>query len=412
MKRQLIGPVKSLLSMSGLPLKGALTDTMLPVSQDSGILIHGDVIENIDSYNKLKEEVLNTGTELINLDGDYIALPGFVDAHTHICFNGSRAHDYARRNAGMSYLDIARMGGGIWDTVRRTRQASKEQLIDGILNRVEDLIKIGITTVEVKSGYGLSVESELKMIQSIHEANRITPLDLISTCLAAHIVPKDFAGSTTAYLDTILKELLPTIKSEYGCHRIDAFVEEEAYGVGDVEPYLRSAQEMGFDITLHADQFHPMGSALAVELGAVSADHLEASGEREIDLLAHSDVVATVLPGATLGLGCAFAPARKLLDAGACVAIASDWNPGSAPMGDLLTQASIIGSFEKLSSAEVWAGITYRAAHALRLDDRGKLEQGQLADFILFAGSDFREILYHQGRLRPSQVWKRGNRLI
>ena len=165
---------------------------------------------------------------------------------------------------------------------------------------------------------------------------------------------------------------------------------------------------MGFDLTLHVDQFHTGGSAVAVKHKAISADHLEASTDKEIQQLAKSKVIAMALPGATLGLGCPFAPARKLLDAGAAVAIASDWNPGSAPMGDLLSQAAILGTFEKLSNAEVLSGITYRAAAALNLKDRGRVEKNFLADIISFPTNDYREILYQQGQMKPCMVWKSG----
>ena len=165
---------------------------------------------------------------------------------------------------------------------------------------------------------------------------------------------------------------------------------------------------MGFDLVVHADQFTTGGSRIAVETGALSADHLEASTDIEIKQLAASDTVAVVLPGASLGLGIGFAPARKLLDAGASMAIASDWNPGSAPMGDLLTQAAILGAFEKLSTAETFAALTFRAAKALNLNDRGTIEPGKLADMQAFPCADYREILYHQGKLKPAKVWKRG----
>ncbi|MEL7065689.1 MAG: amidohydrolase family protein, partial [Bacteroidota bacterium] len=188
--------------------------------------------------------------------------------------------------------------------------------------------------------------------------------------------------------------------------------EEGAFSVEMGREYLQRAKTMGFDITVHADQFSAGGSALAVEVGALSADHLEASGPREIERLANSEVIAIALPGASLGLGCDFTPARKLLDADGALAIASDWNPGSGPMGDLLCQAAILGTYEKLSTAEVLAGITFRAAAALGMKDRGRLIKGNLADFNLFEGDDYREILYHQGRLKPARVYKRGELII
>lgn len=178
-----------------------------------------------------------------------------------------------------------------------------------------------------------------------------------------------------------------------------------------IAPYFKKAKEMGFTITVHADQFSTGGSKVAVDFNAISADHLEASTAEEIEILAKSTVIATALPGASIGLGCAFTPARKILDAGGAVAIASDHNPGSAPMGDLLTQASILGTFQKLSNAEILSGITFRAAAALNLKDRGVLKSGLLADFTAFPISNYKEILYQQGQLKPEMVWKNGAKI-
>jgi imidazolonepropionase len=265
----------------------------------------------------------------------------------------------------------------------------------------------GVTTCEVKSGYGLSVEAELKMLEAIKQVADNQAIDLITTCLAAHICPPEFADQKD-YLNYILEHLLPEIQRLNLSKRVDIFVEETAFSEEYAKYYLLLAQEMGFSIAIHADQFSTGGSALAVEVGAVSADHLEASTEREMDSLAKSNTVAVVLPGASLGLGMAFAPARQLLDKGCCVAIATDWNPGSAPMGDLLMQAAVLGASQKLSTAEVFAGITYRAAAALELNDRGVLSPDYQANMIAFATNDYREILYQQGKLKPKFVWKRG----
>ncbi len=189
---------------------------------------------------------------------------------------------------------------------------------------------------------------------------------------------------------------------------MDAFVERSAFSAEQAKPYYEQAKALGFDLTVHADQFTTSGSKLAVELSAASADHLEASTEEEIQLLAASDVVAVALPAASLGIGCAFTPARRLLDAGASLAIATDWNPGSAPMGKLVASASILASMEKLSNAEVLAAITFRAAKALNLDDRGRLVAGLLADFNIYQTDNYQNITYLQGRLEPHAVWKRG----
>ena len=404
-KELIIGPIKQLIGLSKLPMRGALSNDALDITNDAWLHFKDAKIHAIYKGRASCPE----GIELIDLKESYIAVPGFIDAHTHICFHGSRSKDYAMRNAGLSYLEIAKAGGGIWDTVTQTRKASQEELVAGILKRVDVLMAKGITTIEVKSGYGLSVEEELKMLRAIKEANQQTEIDLIPTCLAAHIKPKDFDGSHAEYLDLIIDELFPILKEEKLCQRMDAFIEEEAFSAEVVYRYFTKARDLGFDITVHADQFHPGGSAVAIQHDAVSADHLEASTEVEIEALAKSNTVAMALPGASIGLGCAFTPARKILDANGILAIASDWNPGSAPMGDLLTQACILGTFEKMSNPEVLAGITKRAAKALKLEDRGVIEEGMKADIVLFKGSDYNEIFYHQGKMLPSMVFKNGN---
>ncbi|WP_084060689.1 imidazolonepropionase [Cellulophaga tyrosinoxydans] len=405
---KLIGPFKQLVTMANLPLKGALTDDQLTIIEDAGILIENEQIKEIGLFTVMLSEAKQTEIEVIALQGNHVCLPGFIDSHTHICFGGTRAKDYAMRNAGKTYLEIAKAGGGIWDTVTQTRKAASEELIKKTLKRTKQHLKNGVTTIEVKSGYGLSVEEELKMLRAIKNANSQTPLDLIPTCLAAHMKPKDFSGSNAEYLNEISTTLFPILKEEKLTNRMDAFIEESAFSKEDIRPYFKKAKEIGFDITVHADQFSTDGSAIAVEFEAISADHLEASTKNEIELLAKSNVIATALPGASLGLGCNFTPARKLLDAGCALAIASDHNPGSAPMGDLLTQAAILQTFEKLSNAEVLAGITFRAAAALNLNDRGQLKEGLLADFALFHTDNYNEILYHQGAFKPCMVFKNG----
>ena len=409
---QLVGPFTQLLTMAGHGLKGAIKDESLNIIYNGGMLIEKGRIIELGDFDKLVKYSKTIVPEIIELPPNHVGMPAMVDCHTHICFGGSRAKDYALRNSGKTYLEIAKAGGGIWDTVQQTRKQTLEALTKGILKRVNRHLTNGITTIEVKSGYGLSVEEELKMLQAIQAANQESVADLIPTCLAAHIFPKDYDGSITEYLEEITRHLFPRLKTEKLSNRIDGFIEEGAFSNEIIAPYLESAQKMGFDITLHVDQFHAGGSEVAVKFKAISADHLETSTHKEIELLAKSEVIPVALPGASIGIGCSFTPARKLLDAGASLAIASDWNPGSAPMGHLLTQAAILGTFEKLSNAEVLAGITFRAAAALNLKDRGQLNPNFLADFIAFPTNDYREILYQQGQLNPNLVWKKGQLLM
>ena len=312
---------------------------------------------------------------------------------------------------GKTYLEIAESGGGILSTVTNTRKETEQDLVKSTLEKANHLFSNGITTLEIKSGYALNVEGELKMLRAINDVKSQIQADVFPTFLGAHMKPRDFDGTNSEYLELLVHEVLPVIQSENLAKRVDIFTEQSAFTVDESRVYLQKVKEKGFEITIHADQFTPGGSRLAVEVGAVSADHLEFSGEEEIKLLANSDVVAVALPGASIGLGMQYTPARKLLDAGACLSIASDWNPGSAPMGDLLTQASILATFEKLSMAEVLSGLTFRAAKALNLIDRGRLEVGKKADFISFPTDDFRDIIYYQGQLKADGVWKNGNRI-
>lgn len=407
MNELLIGPFRQLLTMRDLPLKGALKDSQLEVIEQGGIWIEDSKVKAVGDFETLRGQV-GESVKLQLVTEDKVCLPSFIDCHTHIAFGGNRANDFAMRNAGSSYLEIAQAGGGIWSTVKHTREATQEELKEMTKDRAESLLGQGITTVEVKSGYGLNRDEELKTLRAIKQANAEVATDLVSTCLAAHMKPKDFEGTGKEYLALMSSTLFPVLCEEKLTERIDAFIEQTAFSAEDIENYFKTAREMGFMITVHADQFSTSGSAVAVAFEAVSADHLEASTDTEIQLLADSDVVAVALPAASLGIGCAFTPARRLLDAGASLAIATDWNPGSAPMGQLMASATILATMEKLSNAEVLAAITFRAAHALRLSDRGRLMTGQLADFVIYDTDNYQNITYLQGALQPAAVWKNG----
>lgn len=401
----IIGPFAQLITMRNLPSKGALSDDQLEIIPLGGLYSVDGIIRDVDIFQNLKNRYPDVKVD--EIEEPQVGLPGFVDSHTHICFAGNRAMDFAARNAGISYQEIAAAGGGIWNSVNHTRSASQSELEELMMPRLSRLQAGGVTTVEVKSGYGLSAEHEIKMLRAIAKVSGDTPLDIVPTCLAAHIIPKDFDGGEQAYLEMVLRDIVPIIQDEKLCQRFDIFIEENAYSIDGSRAYLLQLKQLGYELTAHGDQFTTGGSQVAIDVGAVSVDHLEVSGAAEIKALSKSNVVATALPGASIGIGCQFTPARKLLDAGCCVAIASDWNPGSAPMGDLLTQASILATFEKLTTAEVLAAITTRGAKALNLSDRGVLGVGKNADVISFPTSDYRDILYNQGAMRPSSVWKR-----
>ncbi len=411
--RYLLGPFKQIVTLDNLPARGPLSDADLQIWKDSGILIEGENIQTIDKFDKLyKQHSASVEVGYFSHGEDRICLPGFIDAHTHLCYGGNRVADYAARISGKTYEEISKEGGGIWHSVKSTRSASKNELADSLQQRISKHSLQGITTLEVKSGYGLNVDDELKMLEVINRVHDEQVIDLIPTCLAAHTVPLDFAGEKMAYLDFLFEKLIPKLHRSGLTNRIDAFVDALAFSPDEAEGYLKKCKELGFDLVIHGDQFSTGGSQLAAELGAKSVDHLECIDEKGIQDLAQSQTTGIILPGASLGLGMPFAPARKLLDAGCKVAIATDTNPGSAPMGNLLVQASLLSAYEKLSNAEIFAGITFRAAETLRLLDRGKIKPGYIADLTIFPTGDYREITYNQGSLMPISVWKRGQRLF
>lgn len=403
--RTLNGPYAQVITFKDAPLKGPLKNGSLAIIENAGILSENGKILAVGPFRELVDKAEKTEKE----ESRACVFPGFIDCHTHLIWGGSRAADFERRNSGFTYQEILKEGGGIFDTVQKTREATDEELKTGLSKRIRRHLNDGITTVEIKSGYGISPEHEIRLLKLIRETKNIASIDIVSTFLGAHVSPKH--KSKEAYLQELTEEALPVISELKLAGRVDAFVEPEAFPVEIVRPFMEKVRSMGFRLTLHVGQFTPDGVKLACQLNALSADHLESITDKEIDMLAKSDTMGVALPGASLGLGMGFTPARKILDRGGSLAIATDWNPGSAPQGDLLAQSSLLATYEKLSSAEIFAGITYRAANALGLSDRGRIKTGMLADFVVFPTADYREVLYQMGRMSPVKVYKNGNKI-
>ena len=400
--KRLIGPFSQIITMSNLPLKGAITDEKLEIIEKGGVIIDGDKILEVGKFSDLVKKEKN----IFEIDFQSVLVPGFIDCHTHICHYGSRSEEYSKRNAGMSYQQILSEGGGIHNTMTATENASDEELERVTVSRLDRHFNEGVLTCEIKSGYGSDLDQEVRLLNIINKINKNHAMGIIPTCLAAHVTPKIY-NSSSEYLNKIIEELIPILEKKKLTNRIDIFIEEKAFSVSESLDYLSQLKNK-FDITVHANQFSSGGVKVGVDCGAKSVDHLEVIDDNEIKYLSNSNTSAVVLPGCSLGLGIPFAPARKLLDRNCKLSIATDWNPGSAPMGDLLQQSSLLGSIEKLSSAEVFSAITYRSADALGLNDRGKIEKDKLADFIGFKSDDYRDILYNQGKLKPSFICKRG----
>jgi imidazolonepropionase len=398
--RYLIGPFSQIITLEGLPSAGPIDDSQLQIIHQGGLIISHGVIEEVASFDDLRHRAPLVSA----IEHPAVALPAYVDSHTHICFAGSRAKDYALRLAGKDYQEIAAAGGGILDSVKATRACSKEDLFALTLERMKIHMQEGVATCEIKSGYGLSVEDELKQLQVIRMLANATPMSLIPTCLAAHCRPPEVSDNKT-YLKLIVDELFPALLRDALTNRIDIFVEKSAFTLEEAAWYITEAKKHGFAVSVHADQFTRGSALLAAQMGASSADHLEVSEKEDFLALRDAHVFPIVLPGASLGLGLPFAKAREMLDCGLPLVIASDWNPGSAPMGNLLAQAALLGISQRLSMAETFAALTYRAAGALGLSDRGILAKGMRADIVAYPCADYREILYHQGSLKPMTTW-------
>ena len=383
--------------------KSIVLSDVLPILENMWIRSAGGSITNIGELEAIKQP----RDTLYELQSPHVCLPGLIDAHTHLCYAGSRAADFAGRLNGISEKAIASMGGGIMDTVRHTRLCNLQPLTEHLVQRLHTVMKQGVTTCEIKTGYGLNYDDEMKMLEAIRKASKEVSVSLVPTCFAAHIRPPEF-NSDKEYLNFITHRILKTVVDGDFCHRLDISIDNYAFSPKEAKTYLKAAKNMGFDIIIHADQFQMEGSKLAAEVGALSADHLEASGLREFEILKQGNVIPIVLPGSCMGLGVPFPRCREILDANLPLVIATDWNPNSSLMGNLLLQASILAMSCKLKMAEVLAAITVRAASALRLSDRGMLKPGYRADMILFPTGDYQDILCSQGGMLPSAIFVNG----
>ncbi|MCK6569747.1 imidazolonepropionase [Myxococcota bacterium] len=354
--------------------------------------------------------VVGPGTQVIDAE-DGLVTPGLVDPHTHLVFAGDRAHEYALRAHGASYQEIARAGGGIAHTMAMTRKATEEELIALAAPRLDRLLRQGVTTAEVKSGYGLDLDSELKLLRVIRRLDRAHPVDLVPTFLGAHVVPPEYRGDRARYVNLVVHDMLPEVAREGLAAFCDVFVEDTAFHPDEAVRILRAASALGLKPKLHVDQLSDGGGArLAASVDAVSADHLEHAGVEGIRALAKAGTAAVLLPGATLFLGqSARPPARALLDAGVPVALATDCNPGTCPTENLPLMLTLGMSLLGLSPTEVLRGVTDHAARAIgRGEVAGHLAAGRPADLVVFDVPSHVHLPYHFGTHHARVVVKHG----
>jgi imidazolonepropionase len=356
---------------------------------------------------RLPASLRKSVTKKINARGKTV-IPGLIDSHTHLVFAGDRASEFAMRIKGATYEEIAAAGGGIINTVKATRKASKALLKTLAIDRIASSISLGVTTIEAKSGYGLDTATELKMLEVISDLRKEIPIDIYATLLAAHAFPKDI--SRAEYIDKILYEIIPLVANKGLAEFIDAFCEKNYYTPDETISIFEQGKKFGLVPKLHTNQFYSIGGInAAIKCGAASVDHLEVMNAREINSLSGTGIVACVLPTVSYFLNIPYAPARRLIGAGVPVAIATDFNPGSSMTENIQLAMSMAVHLLKMNVEEVINAVTINAAASLGISHvTGSIETGKNADMAIFDTDNYKDILYHFGVNKVESVVKKG----
>lgn len=349
------------------------------------------------------------GANILSAEGR-VLMPGFVDAHTHSVFVAPRLDDFESRISGKSYAEIAQRGGGILSTVNGVRGAKENDLVAGLRVRAADFISAGTTTIESKSGYGLDLDNELKMLRAMRVASERGPLEIVATFLGAHAVPPEFKGRKDEFVERVCEAMIPKVGEQKLAAFVDLFCERGYFDLADLEKIAAAGAKAGLKLKIHSEQLSRLGSlSPALKLGAVSADHLDCVEEDDMAALAASKTVACLVPGSNYFLGKPYPPARRLLDLGASVALATDFNPGTCPCFDMRMIVSLACTQMKMTPAEALVSATINGAHAAGLGaTHGSLEPGKVADLVCFDAEDHRELAYWFGAPKTRWVMKRG----
>lgn len=381
----------------------------LAIIKDGGMLVQDGRVTRTGASAEI-EQALPEGTQIVDATGK-VVLPGFVDAHAHPVFGGDRVDEFEMRARGATYEEIAARGGGIRSTVRETRAASEDALLEQAKKHAEWFLKGGTTTAEAKSGYGLTVEDELKLLRVIRRLNAETPIEFVPTFLGAHAIPDEFRSAPEQYVALVIHKMLPRVVEERLAESCDIFCERGYFDLADSEKILRAAQEHGLRLRMHVDQLTNSGGAfLAARLHAATADHLEQANAAEIAALAEAGVQPILLPGSVYALGKTRYPqARAMIEAGLAVVLATDFNPGSSPTPSMAMVLSLAATQMKMTPAESVTAATVNAAYSLNRGDRiGSLETGKLANFAIYNCGDYRELAYYFGVQQTHSVYVRG----
>jgi imidazolonepropionase len=382
----------------------------LGIIRDGGMLIRGARIDSVGSSDEIEKK--SRGAEIVDVRGR-VAMPGFVDAHTHLVFAGNRLDDFERRARSETYEQISKAGGGIWSTVEKTRAATEQDLLVQAKKHADWFLRCGTTTVEAKSGYGLTLEDELKILRVMQSLNEQSPLEIVPTFLGAHAVPRKM--DTDEYIDLVIDQMLPSITREKLAEFCDVFCERGYFDVGQSRKILTAARKAGLQLRIHADQLsNSDGAKLAAELKATTADHLEKTDEHGIAAMKSASVQPVLLPGSVYALGSSDYPgARQMIDAGLAVVIATDFNPGSSPTPSMPMILSLACTQMKMSPGEAITAATINAAYSIHRGNKvGSLESGKLANFSVFECEDYRELAYWFGMPQTHSVYVKGERVV
>lgn len=395
----------------GRPLRGAemkeatiLKDAYIAF-QDGKILALGE--------GEPDPALLSDSTQLVSKAGQ-IALPGLIDCHTHLVYGGSREHEFSKKLNGMSYLEILEEGGGILSTMKATQEADFDTLYAKSEKLVKTMLIHGVTTIEAKSGYGLTWPHEKKQMEVVRKLNDHLPVDLVSTFMAAHVIPPEYKGREDALMDQIIA-MLPKVKEEKLAEFVDVFCEKDVYTAAQAKRLLEAAQSLGFSTRIHADEIASIGgSAVAAEIGATSAEHLMMVTDEDIQKMADAGVIGNLLPGTTFSLmEDTYAPARKMLDAGMAITVTTDCNPGSCPMANLQFAMQLGCLYLRLTPIEVYNAVTINAAYSVhRAQSVGSLDPGKKADLTIMDCPNLDFALYHFATNHVSEVYKDGQLIV
>lgn len=404
----IIRNANQLLTIKSEGLKFGIEMQNLGIIQKGAIAIVGEKIAGVGTTKEITENFIS---ENVIDASEKVVMPGFVDPHTHPIFVKTRENEFEMRILGKSYKEISQSGGGIRSSVGDVRKASKEVLVELGLKRIEKMLQQGTTTIEAKSGYGLSTESEIKMLEAIQEIDKISEMDIIPTFLGAHELPEEYKNNQEEYIRILIDEMLPEVKKRNLAEYCDIFCEEHVFNIEQSKRILTEAKKLGFKIRMHADELEPIGGAeLAAEIGAVTADHLVAVSDNGIQKMKEANVIPILLPATTFSLGLKkYAPARKMIKEGLPIAIATDFNPGSCNCDSMQTVISLACLQMKILPAEAITASTINAAYSLELGDKiGSIEVGKQADILIMDMPSYKYLPYHLGSNCVEIVIKKG----